>query len=101
MPKTIITWRWEEAFTKYGFDDGNVSQTHVVEACLSSASYEVIETAGVHNYYIVELRKDGKGVWNIPDDVVDEPGVRQSLPPEVVALLDQEFPDDYELKYGE
>lgn len=95
MPKTILTWTWEEAFQKFGFNDGNNSQTFRVQAALGDAGYASHEVSGVHNTYIVWLGKETVEVWNAEgfSDTGDDAQLRATLPPEVVALLDLAFPD--------
>lgn len=100
MPKTVVTWIWEEAFQKFGFNDGNDSQTWRVEGALEDAGYASDEVSGVHNTYICGLRRETGEVWNdgACDATSDTARLRASLPPEVVALLDRVFPDDLVLE---
>ena len=96
MPKTVITWIWEEAFQRYGFNDGNNSETWRVMEALEGEGYVGDEVSGVHNTYICGLRKETGEVWNdgLCEDVNDSAQLRASLPSEVVALLDRAFPDE-------
>lgn len=90
MPLKFITWSWEEAFDKFGFEDGDgLVMTDVVAAVLRDSGYSVIaKTWGSHNVVIVSI-KDANGVEQIPTDIsigYDEP--RDYLPESVIALLD-------------
>ena len=89
MPKTIITWQWEEAFQRYGFDDGNGwnGTDHVAEA-LGDLGYECEHLYGSHNHYILTLTKGGQVIENEGD----EP--KEFLPKRVVDFLDQRFNQD-------
>jgi len=95
MPTITIEWSWEEAFDKFGFDDGDgLVMTGAVIAALADAGYAChAETWGMHNYVIDEvIDADGNNV--IPD--VAEVGYdnpRRYLPAAVVELLDKAFPD--------
>ena len=64
MPRVIITWEWEEAFSKFGFGDGDGwNGTHEVEGEIESLGYEVVtDTWGCHNYMIFDIKKDGKSI---------------------------------------
>lgn len=90
-------WRWEEAFDKFGFNDGDGQvMTDDVAAALDNARYEVIsEPWGCHNEIIRSIVKDG--VEQIPATArvgYDDP--RSYLPADIVALLDKELPEDGE-----
>ena len=93
MPKTTIIWQWEEAFQKYGFHDGDNSQTYRIEDALNELGYQVITSQGIHNYHIVSICKSDKE-WIIEDD--ENP--RPYLPQEVVEELDALFPLDLEIE---
>ena len=64
MPKVFITWEWEEAFSKFGFGDGDGwNGTHEVEGEIESLGYEVeTDSWGCHNYMIFDIKKDGKSI---------------------------------------
>ena len=70
MPTKIITWSWEEAFDKFGFEDGDGPvMTDVVEAVLWDAGYSVTaEPWGSHNVVIFSI-KDANGNEIIPSTV--------------------------------
>ena len=58
MPREVIYWSWEEAFSKFGFGDGESwNGTHLVADFLSSHGYEVqCDHWGSHNYMIFRVR---------------------------------------------
>ena len=90
MPTKIITWSWQEAFDKFGFEDGDgLVMTDVVEAVLWDAGYSVTaEPWDSHNVVISSI-KDATGNELIPSTVsigYDDP--RSYLPKTIVALLD-------------
>ena len=64
MPRVIITWEWEEAFSKFGFGDGDGwNGTHEVVGEIESLGYECeTENWGCHNYMIFDIKKDGKSI---------------------------------------
>ena len=64
MPRVIISWEGEEAFSKFGFGDGDGwNGTHEVEGEIESLGYEVVtDTWGCHNYMIFDIKKDGKSI---------------------------------------
>lgn len=87
-------WSWDEAFDKFGFQDGDgLVLTEIVARALRSHGYDVtVVPWGFHNTIITNIARDGASV--MPADVTrgyDHP--RDYLPPELVALLDAEFPD--------
>lgn len=86
------TWSWEEAFDKFGFEDGDgLVMTGAVAQALRRGGYTVsTEKWGLHNVVIVSLQRDG--VEQIPERInlgYDDP--RAYLPPAIVALLDAAF----------
>ncbi len=86
-------WLWEEAFDKFGFNDGDGQiETWQVENVLVQAGYEVeVEGWGLHNTVITSIKKDG--VEKIPYDNsdyafgYDDP--RQYFPADIITLLDK------------
>ena len=64
MPRVIITWEWEDAFSKFGFGDGDGwNGTHEVVGEIESLGYECeTENWGCHNYMIFDIKKDGKSI---------------------------------------
>ena len=90
MPIKFISWSWEEAFDKFGFEDGDGPvMTDVVEAVLTDAGYTVAaEPWGMHNVVIQSI-KDASGAELMPSDIelgYDDP--RDYLPEALIALLD-------------
>ena len=80
---------WDEAFTKYGMEDGYYSgYSYDVAQTLIDAGYEVyhMEMTG-HNERITAIYKDDKKVWNVSED-----GVR-NIPKEIEDILDKEYPN--------
>ncbi len=91
MPRIIYDWRWEEAFDRFGFDDGD-------GYCLTQAVANVLENAGcrcrtarfgAHNTIIHRI--------TLPDgSALDTPHAKSSarlwLPARLVAMLDNAFP---------
>lgn len=85
-------WNWEEAFDKFGFNDGDGQiETWQVEDVLIDAGYTVKKLKwGLHNLLITSIKKNG--VEQIPTSAnvgYDEP--REYLPVEIVELLDLKF----------
>ena len=70
--KTIIEWTWEEAFDKFGFDDGDGwNGTHLVVDAIESLGYECdTDSWGCHNYMIFDIKKDGKSILFPEDNVI-------------------------------
>ncbi len=92
MPTKTIEWKWEEAFDKFGFDDGDGPNfTDAVAGVLNDLGFECeCRVWGVHNYLIIDVTRNGTSIR--PDHV--EPGYadpRTWLPPDVVARLDGAF----------
>lgn len=87
-------WSWEEAFCKFGFEDGDgLVMTESVAEALRSHGYVVTTIHwGFHNVIITDISRDGASVIREPTvRGYDDP--RRYLPDEVVALLDDEFSD--------
>lgn len=97
---TTCHWHWEEAFSKFGFGDGDgLVMTEYVAAALRQAGYAVItEPWGCHNVTIASIEGDGAEL--IPFDDInfgyDDP--RDYLPAAIIAILDAAFPDDGEVE---
>ena len=91
MPTITIDWSWEEAFDKFGFDDGDgMVMTHEVERALEELGYTVsAESWGLHNTVITELSKDGQDLLEGVDVGYDDP--RVYLPDDLVEALDKVF----------
>lgn len=86
-------WRWEEAFDKFGFEDGDGQvETDTVVEVLEKAGYRVEAMPwGLHNVVILSI-KDKHGAELIPDTVssgYDAP--REYLPKPIIRLLDRKL----------
>ena len=89
-------WRWEEAFEKFGFNDGDGQvETWQVESVLVEAGYtvKVIEW-GLHNTIIQSIKKDGFEYMPLECELnftvgYDDP--RDYLPTQIVQLLDEKL----------
>jgi hypothetical protein len=93
-----LHWRWEEAFDKFGFGDGDGQvMTHVVASVLRAAGYVVSsEILGLHNTTIYSIKRDG--IELIPEHTnVGYGDPRQYLPRKIVRLLDKKLPADGEV----
>ena len=102
MPKSICKvcegpyyWKWEDAFKKFGFGDGDGQvQTEIVADVLRAAGYQVTTSRwGMHNEVIdsitcnrIELIPFGKTRYGYDDP-------RNFLPNRLVKLLDRELPE--------
>ena len=107
MPNTLIQWDWRDAFSKFGFDDGDGwNGTDLVSDFMEKEFGLNIycETWGCHNYLIMEVckktDKKGKEVNLIPQDTdfthgYDEPD--DWMPQEWIDKLDDHFDDDYQV----
>jgi hypothetical protein len=88
-------WSWQEAFDKFGFDDGDgMVMTGTVVAALEAAGYAV-EAApwGLHNVTITSIKRRGREL--IPATAkagYDDP--RDYLPKAVIKVLDAAFAAD-------
>ena len=91
MPTITIDWSWEEAFDKFGFDDGDgMVMTHKVELALEKLGYTVsAESWGLHNTIVAHLSKDGKDLLEGVTVGYDDP--REYLPDDLVEALDEFF----------
>jgi len=89
---TKIIWDWQDAFDKFGFDDGDgLVMTNAVANVLRTAGYTVTaEPWRLHNVVITSIQRDGGEL--IPETAnigYDEP--RKYLPVGIVALLDEKL----------
>jgi hypothetical protein len=90
--KSRRDWCWEEAFDKFGFDDGDgVVMTGDVAKALEGAGYAVrVECWGLHNVVITSFTRDG--LAQIPDGTsIGYGDPREYLPQELVDFLDRTF----------
>lgn len=95
------SWTWEEAFDKFGFDDGGglVMTEHVAEALRSHGYTVSVEAWGIHNVTISSI-KSAKGTEQIPFKRISfgYADARAYLPKRIVALLDAAFPSHAEVE---
>lgn len=91
-------WSWEEAFDKFGFDDGEgIVMTEHVAAALRAHGYSVtVEPWGCHNVIITSIATK-KGRQIIPDCNLGYDDPRDYLPNRIVKLLDAAFPAHQEV----
>lgn len=95
-----VYWSWEEAFDKFGFNDGDGNvMTEVVADVLRDAGYKVrVMGWGLHNEVIESISKDG--VEYIRENEIslgyDDP--RGYLPDRIVKLLDEALPQNGEVR---
>jgi len=99
MPILMIHWNWEEAFDKFGFNDGDgLIFTDDVAVYLKQLGYEVdIHKWLLHNRIIISIKKNGKEL--IPFETIN-PGYdcpRYYLPQKIIAALDAKFPEKQEM----
>lgn len=97
MPIYSIHWTWEEAFDKFGFDDGDGANftSEVATFIEDTFGYETeCEQWGLHNYMIFRiLDKDGKNI--MPEEGIGYTSAREYLPADMVKALDEEFTDGW------
>jgi hypothetical protein len=92
-----LHWKWEEAFDKFGFLDGDGQvETWQVENVLTQAGYSVaVQDWGLHNTVIASIKADGKELIPHDDPDIqfgyDDP--RSYLPGAIIELLDRELGD--------
>ncbi len=88
-------WSWTEAFDKFGFNDGDglIMTEHVAET-LTKAGYTVATQAwSIHNVIIASIKR--ADIELIPANAnpgYDDP--LDYLPNDVIALLNDAYPDD-------
>jgi hypothetical protein len=86
-------WSWEEAFDKFGFDDGDglVMTDHVADALTANGYAVTAQKWGLHNVVITSIMRDGAEL--IPENAdVGYADPRDYLPETIIALLDAVFP---------
>lgn len=93
MPRVIIRWRWEEAFNKFGFNDGDgLNFTDAVANYLRENGYAIrTEAWGAHNFMITDILKVGSSVIPAKTKIGYE-NPRAYLPRQLVQKLDRAFP---------
>lgn len=98
MAYKTVYWDWREAFSKFGFDDGDGwNGTDLVAAFIREKYGVKVECQpwGCHNYMIQDVKMDGESL--IPEGF--EIGYEDPdgwMPPKWVEDLDWHFGDDYE-----
>ena len=125
MPRLIMEWKWEEAFDKFGFGDGDFwNATSLVSQVVDKMGYWTeCDSWGIHNYMIMDIKKDKDSDESIlfnPDangqlddwkpevlqrikdrgyEVGEALGYmppRAYLPDDILAKLDEVFDDEFE-----
>jgi len=101
MPRQVIDaqeiyWEWEEAFDKFGFDDGNGwNGTDIVADFIQIFGYETKRQQwGLHNYFITDLlvRCGPIQISIIPEKVeVGYDNPRDWLPRRLIEDLEMKF----------
>ena len=120
MPKTVIEWTWEDAFSKFGFEDGDGwNGTNIVCHAIDALGYETIcEWWGCHNYMIMDIlngdnsllfddelkwnaetiaRMNKNGVTDISNQAIGYTDPHLFLPDDILEMLNATFNDDYEV----
>lgn len=96
-----VDWSWEEAFDKFGFNDGDgLVMTEQVAAALRAHGYTVVvEAWGIHNVTIASIKTD-MGEEIIPFESINfgYDDARDYLPKHIVSVLDAAFADGEEVK---
>lgn len=88
-------WRWEEAFDKFGFNDGDGQvETWQVEAVLRKAGYVVeVNQLSLHNTIISSVKEQTEELLPKEDSDFcvgyDDP--RDYLPRKIIELLDDKL----------
>ncbi len=95
MDGSFNDWVWEEAFDKFGFEDGDGEiMTFKVEEVLQEAGYKT-ESRGwrMHNTIIYSITKNGKEFMPAfgGEHTVGYDCPRNYLPAEIIELLDEEL----------
>jgi len=112
MPQYIQQWTWQEAFSKFGFGDGDAwIGTYLVANFLSDEGYEVdYDRWGIHNTVISKLSKNGisllpdRSLHGVPIEAsyfetkqimygYDDP--ETYLPADLVKKLNKQFHDNF------
>ena len=88
-------WNWEDAFDKFGFDDGDgqVMTDTVAEALRDDAYTVAAEPWGFHNVVITSIKKGDRELIP-PTAVIGYDNPRHYLPLEIIDLLDKAFGDE-------
>jgi len=98
MAYKTVYWDWREAFSKFGFDDGDGWNGTDLVVDFIRTEFQVwlyADTWGCHNYMIKEIR-DKQGESLIPDEVeVGYDAPEGWMPQEWVEKLDDHFGEEY------
>lgn len=88
-------WAWEEAFDKFGFNDGDgIIHTHEVARAIANLGYIVTQQQwGMHNTVITAITDTGATQLISPDIKIGYQNPRDYLPEAIVAYLDRSFPN--------
>lgn len=96
-----VDWSWEEAFDKFGFNDGDgiVMTEHVADALRARGYVVEVNAWGIHNVTVTSI-KTTKGKELIPFETISfgYDAARTYLPKRIVKLLDAAFPDGREVE---
>tara|TARA_R100000654_G_scaffold72528_1_gene104442 strand:- start:411 stop:719 length:309 start_codon:yes stop_codon:yes gene_type:complete len=102
MPVRKIYWKWEEAFDKWGFEDGDGwNGTDLVRTEIE-AKFDNLDTWcdtwGCHNFMIMDIRtKDQDATIYEGEPQVGYVCPRTYLPEYLVEFLDEHFTEEAEL----
>ena len=97
MPTEHIYWEWEEAFSKWGFNDGDgLVMTHEVAMAIQQLpGYHVeYDKPGCHNCYILKITYYDEEVYGVDNSVDYTPGYddpHSMLDEAVIEHLDRTF----------
>lgn len=97
MPVHQVYWKWEEAFWKFGFEDGDGwNGTDLVRVAIEDKFPDLkvnCDDWGIHNYMIFDIFKEGEGsVWTKESPEIGYDSPREYLPQYLIEYLDEEFP---------
>lgn len=92
-------WRWEDAFDKFGFDDGDgLVMTEAVAHVLREAGLTVTTHHwGLHNLVITAIERDGQPLIPL-GTALGYADPRGYLPDDIVELLDDELTGDIDVE---
>ena len=93
------SWCWEDAFYKFGFEDGDgfILTEHVAEALRVHGYAVKVEPWGCHNITIASIKRGQMDLIPVTASLgYDDP--RSYLPKTIVGLLDAAFPPDGEVE---
>ena len=105
MPRTpcdacgrTYVWQWEDAFNKFGFDDGGdeIMTPNVCEVLERFGYTTQHEPWGIHNITITSIKMNGTELMSY-NAMLGYDCPRKYLPKTLVELLDRELGDDVEV----